>query len=218
MLASWRPFQAPHHSASAAALVGGASLRPGEATLAHRGVLFLDELAEFTRPALEALRVPLEERRVEIARAGGRVVMPADCLVVAAMNPCPCGHSGESDRGCRCTPQRLAAYQNRISGPLLDRFDLRVRAPRSDAHGARGEPSAAVAQRVARGVAMLAERRPRLDEAARRLLERSIDARLLSGRGAARSVSVSRTIAALAGCEQVGEDHLAEALSYREPM
>ncbi|MGN6378256.1 MAG: YifB family Mg chelatase-like AAA ATPase [Gaiellales bacterium] len=217
-LAAWRPFRAPHHSASAAALVGGASLRPGEATLAHRGVLFLDELAEFTRPALEALRVPLEERRVELARAGGRVVMPADCLVVAAMNPCPCGHAGESDRACTCSPQRLSAYRGRLSGPLLDRFDLRVRAPRSDAHGARGESSEVVAARVAAAWDLLAKRRPRLGEAARHLLERSIDSRMLSGRGAARTVSVSRTITALAGQHEVGEEHLAEALSYREPM
>ena len=218
MMAAWRPFRAPHHSASAAALVGGASLRPGEATLAHRGVLFLDELAEFARPALEALRVPLEERRVELARAGGRVAMPADCVVVAAMNPCPCGHAGESDRSCSCTPQRLAAYRNRLSGPLLDRFDLRVRAPRADAHGARGESTEVVAARVAGAWNLLAESRPRLGEGARRLLERSIDSRMLSGRGAARTVSVSRTIAALAGEHEVGEQHLAEALSYREPM
>jgi magnesium chelatase family protein len=217
-LAGTRPFRAPHHSASAAALVGGATLRPGEATLAHRGVLFLDELAEFTRPALEALRVPLEERRVEIARAGGRVVMPADCVVVAAMNPCPCGHLGDRERECRCPPQRLAAYRARLSGPLLDRFDLRVRAPRADAHGSRGEASAAVAARVAAAAERLAERRPRLTPGARELLERAVASRLLSGRGAARTVAVSRTIAALAGAARVEDEHLAEALSFREPM
>ena len=104
--------------------------------LAHRGVLFLDELPEFSRPALEALRVPLEEGRVEIARAWGRAVMPSRCMVVAAMNPCPCGHLGDPDRECSCPQQRLAAYRSRLSGPLLDRFDLRVEAPRIDAHGA----------------------------------------------------------------------------------
>jgi magnesium chelatase family protein len=155
---------------------------------------------------------------VEIARAGGRVVMPADCLVVAAMNPCPCGHMGDAERGCSCAPQRLTAYRSRISGPLLDRFDLRVRAPRADAHGPRGEPSAAVAGRVAAAWQRLAETRPGLGDGARSLLERSIESRMLSGRGAARTVSVSRTIAALAGSERVGEEHLAEALSYREPM
>jgi magnesium chelatase family protein len=217
-VAGGRPFRAPHHSASAAALVGGASLRPGEATLAHRGVLFLDELAEFTRPALEALRVPLEERRVEIARAGGRVVMPADCLVVGAMNPCPCGHLGDRERECSCPPQRLTAYRSRLSGPLLDRFDLRVQAPRADAHGPRGEATAAVAERVAAAAERLAAGRPRLASGARELLERAVTGRLLSGRGAARTVAVSRTIAALAGAARVGEEHLAEALSFREPM
>ncbi len=215
-VAGWRPFRAPHHSASAAALVGGASLRPGEATLAHRGVLFLDELAEFTRPALEALRVPLEERRVELARAGGRVVMPADCLVVGAMNPCPCGHAGDAERGCSCSPQRLAAYRARLSGPLLDRFDLRVRAPRADAHGPRGESSAAVAARVATAGSALEADPPRLGDGARGLLERSIESRMLSGRGAARTVAVARTIAALAGAGRIEDAHLAEALSYRE--
>lgn len=215
-LARWRPFRAPHHSASAAALVGGASLRPGEATLAHRGVLFLDELAEFTRPALEALRVPLEERRVELARAGGRVVMPADCMVVGAMNPCPCGHAGDAERGCRCSPQRLTAYRSRLSGPLLDRFDLRVRAPRADAHGPRGEPSAAVAARVAAAWELLGGDPPRLGDGARGLLERSIESRMLSGRGAARTMAVARTIAALAASRRIEDAHLAEALSYRE--
>jgi magnesium chelatase family protein len=134
------------------------------------------------------------------------------------MNPCPCGHAGEPDRGCSCTPQRLSAYRNRLSGPLLDRFDLRVRAPRADAHGPRGESSETVAARVSAAWNLLAEARPRLGEGSRRLLERSIDSRMLSGRGAARTVSVSRTIAALAGEHEVGEQHLAEALSYREPM
>jgi len=215
-VAASRPFRAPHHSASAAALVGGATLRPGEATLAHRGVLFLDELAEFTRPALEALRVPLEERRVELARAGGRVVMPADCLVVGAMNPCPCGHAGDAEQGCRCPPQRLSAYRARLSGPLLDRFDLRVRAPRADAHGPRGEPSAAVAARVAAAWELLQSDPPRLGDGARGLLERSIESRMLSGRGAARTVAVARTIAALARAHRIEDAHLAEALSYRE--
>jgi magnesium chelatase family protein len=134
------------------------------------------------------------------------------------MNPCPCGHLGDPERTCSCPPQRLAAYRARLSGPLLDRFDLRVRAPRADAHGPRGEPSAAVAGRVAAAAERLADGRPRLASPARELLERAVSSRLLSGRGAARAVAVSRTIAALAGAPRVGEEHLAEALSFREPM
>ncbi len=211
-----RPFRAPHHSASAAALVGGRSLRPGEVTLAHHGVLFLDELPEFSRPALEALRVPLEERAVTIARAHGSISMPADCVVVAAMNPCPCGHSGDPAVECTCTAQRLAAYVGRLSGPLLDRFELRVHAPRALAHGPAGEPSAAVADRVAAAREQLAAAGPRLGEAAERLLTRGIDATLLSGRAAARARAVAGTIAALSGTETVSAEHMAEALAYRE--
>src|SRR4051794_26300322 len=143
-----RPFRAPHHSASQAALVGGSSLRPGEVTMAHRGVLFLDELPEFNRAALEALRLPMQDGEVLIARAAGSVRLPARSLVVAAMNPCPCGHHGDPKRECVCTEQRLASYRARISGPLADRFDLRVAVPRSDAHGAPGESSEAVAARA----------------------------------------------------------------------
>jgi magnesium chelatase family protein len=218
MLAADRPFRAPHHSASAAALVGGASLRPGEVALAHRGVLFMDELAEFPRPALESLRVPLQERRVELARAAGRVVMPSDCIVVAAMNPCPCGHLGDPDRECTCPPQRLAAYRSRVSGPLLDRFDLRVQAPRAESHGVPGEGSAAVAQRVAEAARRLAGEELELHPRAARLMHDAVGVRLLSGRGAARVTAVARTIAALAGAGKVEGDHVAEALSYREPV
>src|SRR5262249_50663021 len=124
--AGGRPFRAPHHSASAAAVVGGASLRPGEVTLAHRGVLFLDELPEFSRAALEALRLPLQDGEVLISRAAGSVRLPARSLVVAAMNPCPCGHLGDPRRDCICPDQRVAAYRSRVSGPVADRFDLRV--------------------------------------------------------------------------------------------
>ena len=157
-----RPFRAPHHSASAAALIGNARLRPGEVSLAHGGVLFMDELPEFTRPALEGLRMPLEERRVHLARAHGAVTLPADCIVVAAMNPCPCGMAGDPDRECTCSPVRRAAYAARISGPLLDRFDLRVEAPRAAAHAA---PRRAVGRRspsrVAAARQVLAAGRPR---------------------------------------------------------
>ena len=210
-----RPFRAPHHSASTAALVGGAALRPGEVTLAHRGVLFLDELPEFRRDALEALRLPLEDGVVVIARAHGAVTMPARCQVVAAMNPCPCGAQGDPARECTCPPQRVVAYRSRISGPLLDRFDLRVEAPRAQAHGESGEPTAAVAGRVERAAAMLLEQPPPVGTGARELLEQAISARMLSGRGAARVEAVARTIAALSGEVEIAPDHMAEALSFR---
>ena len=213
-----RPFRAPHHSASTAALVGGAALRPGEVTLAHHGVLFLDELPEFRRDALEALRLPLEDGRVVIARASGSVAMPARCQVVAAMNPCPCGALGDGERECRCPPQRVAAYRSRVSGPLLDRFDLRVEVPRGLAHGDPGEPSAIVAARVLAAAAMLAEHPPAFGADARALLDQAIGARLLSARGSARVASVARTIAALSGELAVAPDHMAEALSFRAEL
>jgi magnesium chelatase family protein len=214
--AAARPFRAPHHSASAAALVGGASLRPGEVTLAHRGVLFLDELPEFTRPALEALRQPLEDGEVVVARAAVAVRMPARCTVVAAMNPCPCGRSGDPELECACPPQRLDGYRARVSGPLRDRFDLHVEVPRLAAHGAPGEPSATVAERVASARAVLAERPPRAGQEATALLDRARRARLLSGRGAARIARVAATIAALAASPTVAGEHVAEALRYRD--
>ncbi len=210
-----RPFRAPHHSASSAALVGGASLRPGEVALAHRGVLFLDELPEFARPALEALRVPLEEGQVEIARAWGRVVMPARCLTVAAMNPCPCGHHGDPERECTCPAQRLSAYRARLSGPLLDRFDLRVEAPRIDAHGATGESSQIVAERVAAARETIGQAPPVMSDDAAALLARAVQVGRLSGRASDRSTRVARSIAALAGTDTIAADHMAEALSYQ---
>jgi len=210
-----RPFRAPHHSASVAALVGSAGLRPGEVTLAHGGVLFLDELPEFQRPALEALRLPLEDGEVLISRAAGAVRMPARSLVIAAMNPCPCGRHGDPDRPCICPPQRVDAYRARVSGPLLDRFDLRVDVPRADAHGAAGEATAAVASRVAGARERLDGLPPSVSDGAGRLLRRAVDQRYLSARGAARSTRVARTIAALAGADAVSEEHMAEALSYR---
>jgi magnesium chelatase family protein len=210
-----RPFRAPHHSASAAALVGGARLRPGEVTLAHRGVLFLDELPEFNRGALEALRMPLEDGEVLVSRAAGSVRFPAACTLVAAMNPCPCGMAGDPERECTCAPQRLHAYRARVSGPLLDRFDLRVEAPRADAHAEAGEPSAAVAERVALARRRLADAPPGVSAAAAGMLRRAVDRMRLSGRGADRARRVAATLASLEGAEEVGEDHMAEALSYR---
>ena len=212
-----RPFRAPHHSASAAALIGNARLRPGEVSLAHRGVLFMDELPEFTRPALEGLRMPLEERRVHLARAHGAVTLPADCIVVAAMNPCPCGMAGDPDRECTCTSVRRTAYLGRISGPLLDRFDLRVEAPRAAAHAEPGETSEKVGRRVTAAHAIVAGGPPPLSPGAVELLDRAVMRLHLSGRGAERARRVAGTIAALAGCDQAAEEHMAEALSFRGP-
>ena len=210
-----RPFRAPHHTASAAALVGNARLRPGEITLAHRGVLFMDELPEFNRTALEALRMPIEDGEVLVSRAAGSVCLPARCMVVAAMNPCPCGLGGDAERECTCTPQRLHAYRARVSGPLLDRFDLRVEAPRAEAHAAAGDPTAAVAERVLMAGRRLAERPPPVAADAVGILARAVDRMLLSGRGADRARRVAVTIAALEGAESVTGDHMAEALSFR---
>jgi len=209
-----RPFRAPHHSASQAALIGGSRLRPGEVTLAHHGVLFLDELPEFNRMALEALRLPLQEGQVRIARATGSVTMPARCQVVAAMNPCPCGHHGDPRRDCVCTHQQLAAYRTRLSGPLVDRFHLRVEVPRAAAHGDPGEPSAAVAGRVA-AAHELVTAGVSVDPAAERLIASATERLLLSARARDCVHSVAGTIAALDGRERVGEDDVAEALAYR---
>lgn len=213
--AAGRPFRAPHHSASQAALIGGRNLRPGEVTLAHRGVLFLDELAEFNRASLEALRVPLEDGEVLISRAMGSVRLPARCIVVAAMNPCPCGHRGDPRRECVCPSARLESYRRRISGPLSDRFDLRVEVPRAEAHGDRCEGSEAVAARVAAARDRLAAAVPTRTPEAERFLRSAVDRLALSARGRDRVGRVAATVAALAGREQVGEDDVAEALGYR---
>jgi magnesium chelatase family protein len=215
------PFRAPHHSASTAAIVGGGpGIRPGEASLAHRGVLLLDELAEFARPALEALRQPLEDGVICIARAAGRAVFPARFQLVATMNLCPCGGRGDSSVTCSCTAQRLAAYHAKLSRALLDRFDLVVAVPRpraSELAAGPSEPSATVGARVARARDLLAASSLLRSADADALLSRAVDRLPLSGRGRARVARVARTIAALAGAEQVGSEHVAEALAYRSP-
>ncbi len=234
-----RPFRSPHHSASMAALTGGGmKVRPGEVSLAHLGVLFLDELPEFQRAVLDSLRQPLETGSVSVARANAHVTFPARVQLVAAMNPCRCGHLGDPALGCSRAPKCAADYQSRVSGPLLDRIDLHV-----DVDPVRAvdlalppptEGSADVASRVAaaRGVqtARLAGSGARTnaeldgealeqfatpDEAGRKLLLQAAEAMRLSARGYTRMLRVARTIADLAGAETVGRIHVAEALSYR---
>jgi magnesium chelatase family protein len=215
------PFRAPHHTASAAAIVGGGrGPRPGEASLAHRGVLLLDELPEFVRPALEALRQPLEDGLISVARAEGTALYPARFQLIGTMNLCPCGARGDPVVACSCTPQRLTAYANKLSRALLDRFDLIVTVPRPRAPelaGAPGEGSAAVRGRVANARSRLHASTPRRSRAADQLLTRAVEQLPLSGRGRARVARVAATIAALSGAEEVVGEHVSEALSYRAP-
>ena len=215
------PFRAPHHSASTAAIVGGGPrLRPGEASLAHRGVLLLDELAEFHRPALEALRQPLEDGELLVARAAGSVRFPARFQLVGTMNLCPCGARGDPGAECSCSPQRLARHRDRLSRALLDRFDLVVTVPRpraSELQADRGEASEVVRARVLTARRRLSESAPARTAAADALLTRAVDRLRLSGRGRAKVASVATTIAALAAAEAVLPEHVAEALAYRAP-
>jgi magnesium chelatase family protein len=234
-----RPFRAPHHTVSNVALVGGGAIpRPGEISLAHNGVLFLDEMPEFDRRVLEVLRQPLEEGRVTIARAARTAVFPARFVLVAAMNPCPCGFQGDDRRPCRCTPTQIAKYRGRLSGPLRDRIDLIVDVPAvpvsAIADGAAGESSAVVRERVCtarrgqqtrygsggprtnadlRGRAGAQVCRP--DQAGRDLLRRAVDQLGLSARGYDRVLKVARTVADLGGAPRVEAEHVAEALQYR---
>jgi len=236
-----RPFRAPHHTISHAGLVGGGShIRPGEVSLAHRGVLFLDEFPEFGQTALESLREPLESGAVTISRVRGSATFPARFLLVAAMNPCPCGYHGDAKRACTCAEATVTRYQRRISGPLLDRFDLFIDVPRVEyqelAGAATGETSAEVRARVTRArevqLARLvgtpfvtnAEMGPLevrqhcqrlLVPAAQPLLAAAMEQLALSARAFHRILKVARTVADLAGSEVIETAHLAEAVQYR---
>jgi magnesium chelatase family protein len=216
-----RPFRAPHHSASTAAIVGGGrGPRPGEASLAHHGVLLLDELAEFQRPALEALRQPLEDGVIAIARAEGQATFPARFQLVATMNLCPCGARGDPAANCTCSAQRLAHYRDKLSRALLDRFDLVLAMPRPRAvelAAADGESSVPVRERVVAARERLRRSVPLRSREADELLTRSVDRLGLSGRGRARVARVAASVAALAEADEVGAEHVAEALSYRAP-
>jgi magnesium chelatase family protein len=232
-----RPFRAPHHSASSVALVGGGGdPRPGEISLAHRGVLFLDELPEFDRRVLEVLREPLESGRVTISRAARQVDFPARFQLVATMNPCPCGYLGHYGNKCSCTPDQVARYRGKISGPLMDRIDLHIEVPAVPQEElmrqSAGESSAQVRARVERARAVQTarqgkpnselgtrelERHCRADPAAQSLLKNAISRLNLSARAYHRVLRLARSIADLAGEDTIAAAHVAEAIQYRRP-
>lgn len=230
-----RPFRSPHHTASAVALVGGGSHpRPGEISLAHHGVLFLDELPEFDRRVLEVLREPLESGRIHISRAAQQAEFPARFQLVAAMNPCPCGYLGHGSGRCRCTPDQVARYRARISGPLLDRIDIQIEVPalpEAELMAApAGEPSAAIRARVTRARERMVARQGKVnaeltpgeidryceaEDAGKALLRQAIGRLGWSARAYHRVLKLARTIADLAGAEGIGAEHVAEAIQYR---
>lgn len=230
-----RPYRAPHHSASAAALVGGGTHpRPGEISLAHHGILFLDELPEFDRKVLEVLREPLENGKIMISRAMQKTEFPARFQLIAAMNPCPCGYHGHPKRACRCTPLQIEQYTRKISGPLLDRIDLTLEVPALSSQdlqrSARGETSGEIRARVERAYARQIARQHQmnaqlssdqlerccaLDGESKTLIAQAMDKLALSARAYYRILKVARTIADLAEEERVAASHLREAIQYR---
>ncbi len=235
------PFRKPHHHTSTAALVGGGStVRPGEISMAHHGILFLDELPEFSKHALEALRQPLESKEITVARASGSVTFPANILFVGAMNPCPCGYAGDSGKACVCSPHTIRRYQERLSGPLLDRMDLLVdvrRLPVIDLQSAESsENEQHLVQEIARVQKVQKERDHHEDDAQKRksivaienaclltaeakiLLLRAVEMYALSARAYGRLLRIARTIADFARSENVQEEHLAEALQFRSRL
>ncbi len=234
-----RPFRSPHHTVSDVALLGGGSIPgPGEISLAHQGVLFLDELPEFKRSALEVLRQPLEDGEVSISRSAGKVTLPCAMMLVAAMNPCPCGYLGDTKHECRCTPTQIQRYRSKISGPLLDRIDLHIEAPALSLTELRsekaGESSAAIRERVntarerqharftgtkitsnARMTHAQIRKHCALDASLGNLLQQAMEQLSLSARAYDRILKVARTIADLAGAKAIESPHLLEAIQYR---
>jgi len=234
-----RPFRSPHHTISHAGLVGGGNLpHPGEISLAHRGVLFLDELPEFGQRILEVLRQPIEDKRVTISRANGTLTFPANFMLIGAMNPCPCGYYGDTLKQCTCAPGAITTYQKRISGPLLDRIDMLIHVPRVDyqklSSSRQGESSAVIRERVEHarqrqserfaGTALFsnADMSPAelrrfcvLDAASQALMQTAMRQLQLTARGYHRVLKLARTIADLADSSEITQIHLAEALQYR---
>jgi len=238
-LITHRPFRSPHHTISDAGLIGGGHFpRPGEVSLAHHGVLFLDELPEFKKHVLEVLRQPLEDMKVTISRASSALTYPASFMLVAAMNPCPCGYLGDPKHACRCTYPQIHRYRSKISGPLLDRIDLHMEVPavpyQDLLQDARAEPSAEIRRRVSRARDLQSQRfarsrifcnaqmgsrhirtHCRIDDACRCLLEAAIDKLGLSARAFNRVLKIARTIADLQGAADIGVAHVSEAIQYR---
>lgn len=232
-----RPFRAPHHTISDVGLLGGGTNpAPGEISLAHHGVLFLDELPEFRRSTLEVLRQPLEERSVMVTRAAGRVRFPASFMLVVALNPCPCGYYGDSNRACRCSLPEVLRYRSRISGPLLDRIDIQLQVPSLNyaqlSSGVEGESSEVMRQRVLQARAIQQERLGsgrtnslmtaaemkkfcKLDDSCMRMMENAMQVLHFSARAYDRILRVARTIADLEASHKIQTSHLQEAIQYR---